>query len=52
MTPDFDKIVRAGGVYDTKKYRYIIDTSTKEIKRIPLDKLDTAAAKDSWVVIK
>lgn len=52
MVPDYNKIAREGGIYDTKKYRYAIDTSTGDIKRIPLNKLDTVSARDSWTVVR
>lgn len=52
MIPTYDKIARAGGIYDTKKYRYIIDTKTGDIKRIRIELLDTTAARDSWETVK
>lgn len=39
----YQKAIREGGVYDTQKYRYRIDTSTGELKRALLDDLDTTA---------
>ena len=45
MTVEFyGKIERNGGIYDTKKYRYCIDSATGNVKRIELDALDTTAA--------
>jgi hypothetical protein len=52
MIPSYDKIARAGGIYDTKKYRYIIDLSTGDIKRIPLEYLDTTSADDGWEIVR
>ena len=54
MTISYEKIARAGGVYDTKKYRYIIDTTTGDIKRTPLVNLDTTAMLrlDAWEIVK
>lgn len=53
VTKDFaEKIARAGGVYDTKKYRYIID-GNGTIKRTLIENLDTTAMleKDAWEVV-
>ena len=36
-----DKIVRNGGSYDTKKYRYVVD-ATGVVKRCRLDYLGTS----------
>lgn len=52
--PSYDKIANEGGVYDTKKYRYVIDPCTKDIKRLPLVYLDTTTALDlsEWKTVK
>ena len=51
--PSYDTIARAGGAYDTRKYRYIIDTTTREIKRAKLEDLDTTAMLEpgAWVTV-
>lgn len=40
-----------GGIYDTKKYRYIVDQSDGEIYRIEKDLLGTTEALDpeNWI---
>ena len=40
-----------GGIYDTKKYRYIVDQSDGEISRIEKDLLGTTEALDpeNWI---
>lgn len=50
----YDKIARNGGIYDTAKYRYIIDTTTGEIKRTLISNLGTTAMLDKnvWEVVK
>lgn len=54
MTKTFEnRIIRERSV-DTKTYRYIlVDTATtREIRRIRLDYLDTTAAIDGWELVK
>jgi hypothetical protein len=48
-----DRIIREGAV-DTDKYRYLCETDNKgaRIKRLPLDILDTTAARDGWEIVK
>ena len=48
-----NRIERNGGILDTRKYRYIIDTMTGECKRIKLVYLDTTAAldKNNWEIV-
>lgn len=41
-------IIRNGGVYDTKKYRYIIETTTGDIYRVELCKLGTTEMLDTF----
>lgn len=41
-----EQIARNGGIYDTSKYRYIIDTTTDEIKRTLISNLGTTAMLD------
>ena len=50
----YEKIARNGGIYDTAKYRYIIDTTTGEVKRTLISNLDTTAMleKDVWEVVE
>ena len=54
MKITFEQIRRNGGCYDTKKYRYIIDTTTWEIKRTLITKLGTTAMldKNAWETVK
>jgi len=44
------KIIREGGVYDARKYRYDIDTDKGVVRRTELSNLDTTAMldKDAW----
>lgn len=48
-----NKVIREGGAYDTKKYRYIIDARDGKLKRVELSKLDTTAMLDKnvWEVV-
>jgi hypothetical protein len=48
-----ERIIREA-VEDTDKYRYLYETDNKgaRIKRLPLDMLDTTAARDGWEVVK
>lgn len=54
MKITFEQIRRNGGCYDTKKYRYIIDTMTWEIKRTLITNLGTTAMlnPDVWEIVK
>lgn len=55
MTKKFEKKIIRQGAVDTKKYRYIYyeDISQgAQIKRLPLDALDTTAAIDGWETVK
>jgi len=49
-----EQIRRNGGCYDTKKYRYIIDTTTWEIKRTLITNLGTTTMldKNAWETVK
>ena len=58
MTQEFiDRIMRER-IVDTRNYRYIVteqhdaERQWAEIKRLPLDKLDTTAALTDWVSVK
>lgn len=54
MKITYAKIAQNGGIYDTKNYRYVIDTVTDEIKRTRIENLDTTAMYDRnvWEVVK
>lgn len=39
----YQKIARNGGIYDTKAYRYVINSPT-EVQRIRIEYLDTVGA--------
>jgi hypothetical protein len=58
MTKEFiDRVIREG-IVDTKTYRYIRKDMTGateqwvEIRRLPIDKLDTTAAIDGWETVR
>jgi hypothetical protein len=54
MTQQFvDKIIREG-IVDTKNYRYITKECGDhlEIRRLPIEKLDTTAALSEWETVK
>ena len=53
MTNQFIKKVLEAGIYDTRKYRYVVeeDITTRKIKRLPIYKLDTTAALNDWEII-
>ena len=44
------KISHNGGIYDGRKYRYMIDNTTSYIMRIELDILGTTAAYNGWTI--
>lgn len=49
ITKDFAcKIISAGGVYDTRRYRYVATNDLPGFQRIRLDLLDTTAAYTGW----
>lgn len=51
ITKDFyNKIAHEGGIYDTKTYRYVIESPT-EIKRLRVEYLDTTAAYTGWELL-
>ena len=58
MTKDFEEKLLKERIIDTRNYRYIIkecnDSNSQwaEIRRLPLDKLDTTAAIDGWETVK
>lgn len=58
MRKDLKARVLKGEIVDTKKYRYIMEEcgdhekQWQEIRRLPIDLLDTTAALDSWETIE
>lgn len=54
MTTNFEQRVIREGIVDTRKYRYICKdyADRREIKRLPIDDLDTTAALDGWETVK
>lgn len=42
------KIIAAGGVYDTRRYRYVATSDLPGFRRIGLDCLGTTAAYMGW----
>lgn len=42
------KIIAAGGIYDTRRYRYVAINDPQGFKRLKLDCLDTTAAYTDW----
>lgn len=51
MTRRLLERVIAESIIDTRKYRYTYNTGNGNIKRLPLDKLDTTDALIDWEVI-
>lgn len=58
MTKEFiDRIMRER-IVDTRNYRYVVsevhnsETQWAEIKRLPLNKLDTTSALTDWETVK
>lgn len=49
MTKKFIERLKEERTIDTKNYRYVIDG--REIKRLPIDDLDTTAALNEWEVV-
>ena len=58
MTQDFEARLLRERIIDTRNYRYIIaecyddNAQWAEIRRLPLNKLDTTAALTGWETIK
>ena len=58
MTKAFEERILREHIVDTKQYRYIVtvehnaNSQWAEIKRLPLDKLDTTAALTDWETVK
>lgn len=58
MTKEFEQKILRERIVDTRNYRYILkecydpDGQWAEIRRLPLDKLDTTAAIDGWETVK
>lgn len=58
MKQKFINRVMREGIVDTENYRYIAteeyDAKTQwiEIKRLPIDQLDTTTAIDGWQIVK
>lgn len=58
MTVEFEKKVMREGIVDTKKYRYVVkechDSNSQwaEIRRLPIEKLDTISAAGEWETVK
>ena len=50
----YDDLVRAGGIIDGRKYRYVLDFFHDRVLRILLSDLGTTAVYDpeSWKVVK
>lgn len=57
MKKDFIKKVLAERIYDTDKYRYVVkecndaEKCWQEIRRLPLEDLDTTAALNGWETV-
>ena len=49
MKKEFLEKVKHEGIVDTRKYRYVY--SNGEIKRLPIEYLDTTAALSEWEVV-
>ncbi len=54
MNKNFENRIVRERIVDTKNYRYILaeTATTREIKRIRIDLLDTTAAIDGWETVK
>lgn len=58
MKKEFEKRVLNERIVDTAQYRYAVserhDSNSQwlEIRRIPLDQLDTTASIDGWEIVK
>lgn len=58
MTKEFVERVMKERIVDTEKYRYMVtechnsERQWAEIRRLPLDELDTTAAVDGWETVK
>ena len=51
ITKDFEQEIRKLGFVDTKAYRYTVDGSNGEIKRIRKEHLGTTAALTEWETV-
>lgn len=54
MTKAFEKKVIEEKIVDTKNYRYVYNVYADhaEIKRLPIDYLDTTGALNGWETVK
>lgn len=58
MTKEFAEKVMRERIVDTKKYRYTVkechenNSQWAEIRRLPIEKLDTTAAIGEWETVK
>jgi len=52
MKKEFENRVIQEFIVDTKRYRYMHDEMTNEIKRLPIKYLDTTSAIDGWETVK
>lgn len=54
MTTKFENRIIREGIVDTRKYRYVCNdySDRREIKRLPIEDLDTTAAIDGWETVK
>ena len=58
MKKSFENRIMNEHIVDTRNYRYIVADcyddkhQWAEIRRLPLDKLDTTAANDSWETVR
>lgn len=52
MTKQFLKRVVNESIVDTRKYRYTYNTGNGNIKRLPLEKLNTTYALTDWKVVR
>lgn len=58
MTKSFESRIMNERIVDTRNYRYIVAdcyddrTQWAEIRRLPIDKLDTTAANDGWETVR
>lgn len=53
LSKNFRNRIKREGIVDTKKYRYVLDSKSGEIKRIPYGYLDTSSVSDksAWTTV-
>lgn len=52
MRESFKRKVIENGIYDTKRYRWLYDSNSNTIQRLPIQYLDTTRALSEWEIVE